>query len=76
MKLEKNEIELIDFLYHHRLDSEIESNNFENEEIDYMKSLEGNYKEMFDFSNCYHSDDRLTKSETKIINTIYQKFTN
>lgn len=76
MKLEKNEIELIDFLYNHRLDSEIESNNFEVEDIDYMKSLEGNYREMFDFSNCYHNDDRLTKIENKIIDRIYKKFTN
>ncbi|HAH54448.1 MAG TPA: hypothetical protein DCM02_03960 [Flavobacterium sp.] len=74
MQLSKNEIELIDFLYNHRLDSEVQSNNFENEEIDYMKSLKGNYKEMFNFSNCYHNDDRLTKNENKIIETIYQKF--
>ncbi len=73
MNLEKNEIEFIEFLYNHRLESEIVSNNFEIEDIDYMKSINGNYKEMFDFSNCYHNDDRLKKSEKEIIKSLYEK---
>jgi hypothetical protein len=76
MNLNKIEIELIQFLYNHRLNSEIESDNFEIEDIDYMKSLNGNFKEMFEFSNCYHNDERLTKNENKIIGNIYQKFMN
>lgn len=73
MILSRIEIELIQFLYNHRLDSEIESNNFEIEDIDYMKSLNGNFKEMFEFSNCYHKDERLTRNENKIIENIYKK---
>lgn len=76
MELEKNEIELINFLFNYRLNNEIESITFDVEDIDYIKSLNGNYKEMFDFSNCHHNDERLTNREKEIIEGIYQKFMN
>lgn len=74
MNLSKDEIEFIDFLYNYRLECEIESKTLEFEDINFIRSLKGNYKEMFDFSNCYHKDERLTKCEKKIIDSLYQKF--
>ena len=42
--------------------------------VNYLKSIQRNYLEMFEATNCYHSDERLTKYELKIIDGIYDRF--
>jgi len=69
--LSNEEKELITFLYQYRLYSETEAN--EHEMVNYLNGIDGDYKEMFISSNCYHDDDRLTISEKRTIIKIYTK---
>lgn len=71
IKFTQKEKILIKFLYKHRLYSENELE--ENESVKYLNSINSNYFKMFESSQLYHSDDRLTNKETKIIGNIYNK---
>ena len=69
--LTNSEINLIEFLFNHRIYAENEAKEFEI--VCYLKSIRGNYLEMFEAANSYHSDDRLSIKERKIIKSIYRK---
>lgn len=71
-KLTPGEIDLIEFLFEYRLFVENEIN--EVEIVDYLKSISGDYFQMFEATSAYHDDDRLTKKESKIIERLYSKF--
>ncbi|MCK4445784.1 MAG: hypothetical protein KAW56_01745 [Candidatus Marinimicrobia bacterium] len=72
IKLTKREIDLIEFLYNHKLESEICLR--EKEIVEYLNSINGNYKLMFEVTSSYHDDDRLMKEESLIIISLYKKF--
>lgn len=71
IRLTKEEIDLITFLYEHRLQCEMWAN--EDEIVEYLKSFNGNYKLMFETTSSYHDDERLTKEENLIISSLYKK---
>lgn len=72
ISLTKKEVDLITFLYEHRLQCEMWAN--EEEIVEYLKSINGNYKLMFETTSSYHDDERLTKEECLIINSLYKKY--
>jgi hypothetical protein len=70
--LSSKEIDLINFLHEHRLATEVEAKEYNT--VNYLLSIEGDYLAMFESTANYHSDDRLTENEAKIIDTLYRKF--
>ena len=74
MKLSSKEKNTIQFLFDYRLCNDTEQNQIE--AIQQLKSIQGNFKEMFESTNSYHDDDRLTKDELKTIESIYSKLEN
>ena len=66
-----SEKDLMEFLFNHRIFAENEAKEFEI--VNYLKSIQSNFLEMFDAANSYHSDDRLSIRERKIIKSICRK---
>ena len=73
-KLTIKEKELITFLFEYRMEVEIDVK--ETETISYLKSINQDYFKMFESTNLYHSDERLTPLDCKIIDSLYKKFYN
>jgi hypothetical protein len=69
MKLSLKEKTIIQFLFNYRIWCETEQK--QTETVRYLKSLQGHYKEMFEGTVLFHDDDRLSKSDLKVIKNIY-----
>lgn len=67
------EIEFIYFLYDYRFYVELECNQLDMNDINYIKSIRGNLLEMFEFASQYHDDERLTINERMMISSICKK---